>query len=578
MPHAVACPRCRASLSSSRPLPDNRAIRCPHCGTHFVPVPGRTRGLSRGGPLLIGVAAVTVLLVSGGIILMMRLLPERAAPAAAPPEEVQAAQAAAPSPEAQRLAEVRQKLEQERAALELERRHLQFDRQMDRGEAALGKQRWDEAQEAYRAALRLFPEDARALAGFTEAKAASLAAEKAAARDREERAQKQAEVARLRDAAKEALAKKKYAEAVRALEGARQLAPGDPTVARALAEAQAALEKDAAEQKKLAEYRKHMDAGKAALDAQQFDDAVRAFTAALGVIPDDGDALAARKAAENKLAAVKAQEKRLAAHKELMEKGQAAMEARRFADAVAAFTQAQKLFPADKPTVKALKVARLALAEGRQQYIDLMEQGDAAMQAQRWEEAHRLYAKALEVVPNDAAAQRGQQSAADILQNIRAGRSAYIRFMVQGQEAMQTFRFLDAVRSFREAVRLLPGDPNALRGLRAAEAALAQAGPGVAALPDLDGALKTGAAALAQRQFTTASRTFAEILRIDPNNAAAQAGLHQAKYGLAMNEGQKALLAGRPQDAVKSFEAALKEMPGDPAATAALRQARALQP
>ncbi len=207
-----------------------------------------------------------------------------------------------------------------------------------------------------------------------------------------------------------------------------------------------------------------------------------------------------------------------------------------------------------------------------------MEQGDAAMQAQRWEEAHRLYAKALEVVPNDAAAQRGQQSAADILQNIRAGRSAYIRFMVQGQEAMQTFRFLDAVRSFREAVRLLPGDPNALRGLRAAEAALAQAGPGVAALPDLDGALKTGAAALAQRQFTTASRTFAEILRIDPNNAAAQAGLHQAKYGLAMNEGQKALLAGRPQDAVKSFEAALKEMPGDPAATAALRQARALHP
>jgi tetratricopeptide (TPR) repeat protein len=543
----------------------------------MVAVADRGRDLSRGTLTLIAVAAAVALLMSGGIILMIRLLPERAAPPAvvAPPDEDQGVQAVA-----QRLDEERKKLEQERATFEMEKRRLEFDRQMARGATALGTKRWEEAQEAYRAALRLFPEDDRPLTGLTEAKAAALAMEKASARDKEEREQKQAEVARLRDAAKQALAKKKYAEAVRALEGARQLAHGDQAVTQALGEAQAALEKDAAEKKKLAEYQKHMDAGKAALDAQQFADAVRAFKAAQEVIPGDGDALSGQKAAENKLAAARAQENRVAAHKDLMEKGQAAMEARRFADAVAAFTQAQKLFPADKPTVKALKSARLALAEGRQQYLDLMEQADEALQAQRWEEAHRLYTKALDVVPNDAAAQRGQQSAADILQNIRAGRSAYIRFMLQGQEAMQTFRFLDAVRSFREALRLLPGDPNALRGLRAAEAALAQAGPGGAAQTppvDLDAALKAGAAALAQRQFTTASRTFAEVLRLAPDNAAARAGLHQAKYGLAMNEGQKALLAGRPQDAIKSFEAALKEMPGDAAATAALRQARALQ-
>jgi tetratricopeptide (TPR) repeat protein len=530
---------------------------------------------------LIAVAAASILLLAVGILLMIHLVPVRAVPeAVASGEEDQAPQVGGERTAQVRLDEERKKLEEERAALALEKRRLEFDRLTARGETALGKQRWDEAQEAYRAALKLFPEDGRALAGLTEARAGALATEKAAARDKEEQQKKQAEVVRLREAAKEALAKKKYAEAVRALEGARLLAPGDAAITQGLGEAQAALEKDAAEKKKLAEYQKHMDAAKAALGARQLEEAVREFRAALDLLPGDGDALAGLKAAENQLAAVKAQEKRVAAHKELMEKGQAAMQARRFSDAVASFTQAQKLFPADKPTVKALRAARLALAEGRQQYLDLMEQGDAAMQAQRWEEAHRLYTKALEVVPNDAAAQRGQQSAADVIQNIRAGREAYIRFMLQGQEALQTLRFVDAVRYFREALRLLPGDPNALRGLRSAEAALTQAGaalPALIAQADLDAALKAGAAALAQRQFTTASRTFAEILRLAPDNAAAQAGLRQAKYGLAMIEGQKALLAGRPQDAIKSFEAALKEVPGDVAALAGLRQARALK-
>src|SRR5262249_22988018 len=151
-----------------------------------------------------------------------------------------------------------------------EKKRLEFDRLMARGDAALAKQP-AEAQEAYQAALRLFPEDVRALTCLAEARAGVLAEEKAAARDKEEREKKQAEIVRLRDVGKEALAMKKYAEAVRALEAARQLAPGDESVAKALGEAQAALEKDTEGKKKLAEYQKHMDAGKVALDAQKFE-------------------------------------------------------------------------------------------------------------------------------------------------------------------------------------------------------------------------------------------------------------------------------------------------------------------
>jgi tetratricopeptide (TPR) repeat protein len=603
MAHAVSCPQCQTSLASARLLADGQAIRCPHCGTHFVPSSNKVAAgpspatlpaalspragqpsppaVSRLPFVLIAVAAGTLLLLAGGIVAMIRLLPERAAPATAlTPQTVEHKDGL--SSETKQPDKAWKKLEEERAALALEKRRLEFERLMARGEAALGKQRPAEAREAYQAALRLFPEDGRALAGLAEAKAAILAAEKAAARDKEEREKRQAEVLRLREAAREALAQKKYAEAVRALEGARLLAPGDEAVTAALTEAQGALEKDTAEKKKLAEYQKHMDAGKAALEAQHFEEAVKEYKTAGEVIPGDGDAFIGQKVAEGQLAAVKDYEKRVAAHKDLMERGQAALKARRNAEAVTLLRQAQKLFPNDKPTLKALKAARLALAEGRQQYGNLMEQADEAMQAQRFEEAYRLYTKALEVVPNDPAAQRGQQAAADVIQNLRAGRAAYVRFMLQGQEAMQTLRFLDAVRCFREALRLLPGDPSALRGLRDAEV---MAGPAALVPPPMPATppvsvtaiLKAGNAALAQRKYADAVRAFTDVLQVAPDNAAAKEGLHKAKYGQAMADGQAALLAGRAQDAIKHFEAALKEKPDDEAATAALRQARALK-
>jgi tetratricopeptide (TPR) repeat protein len=606
MSRAVACPQCRMSLTSARPLAESRPIRCPHCGTHFVPSANKvlgegpaisppppppatpppaagqppSRGASRGALMLAAVAAGAVLLLAGGIYAMIRLVPERE-PVAPRDDEQSSSAEAASSPETQRLDEERKKLDKERAAFELEKKRHEFDRLMARGEVALAKQQAAAAQEAYQAALRLFPEEEGAVTGLAEARAAILAAEKAAARDKEDREKRQAEVARLRQAGQEALAQKKYAEAVRALEGARLLAPDDEAVTAALAEAQAALDKDTAEKKKLAEYQKHMDAGKAALDAGKFEEAVKEFKTAGEVIPGDGDALISQKVAEGQLAAVKDFEKRVAAHKDLMERGQAALQAKHYSEAVSLLTQAQKLFPQDKPTIKALKAARLSLAQGRQQYGDLMEKADEALQALRFEEAHRLYAKALEVLPDDPAAQRGRQAAADAIQNIAAGRAAYVRFMLQGQEAMQTLRFFDAVRNFREALRLVPGDPSALRGLRDAEIAL---GPAALLAPvvtpplaNLAGLLATGKGALDQRKYADAVRAFTEALRIAPDNAQAQAGLHQAKYGQAMADGQAALVAGRAQAAIGFFEAALKEMPGDVAATAGLRQARALK-
>jgi tetratricopeptide (TPR) repeat protein len=592
---AVVCPQCRASLRSARPVPDHRTVRCPQCGVHFVasadklgpargpatppPLPPLTvppppAAFSRRAflPAVVG-AVLLFLVVAAGAAWLLHARPES-------PPDVQAVAAWA-SPEgadrpltARQLEEERKKLDEERAHLEMEKRRLEFDRLMARGDAALAGHRPEDAQQAYRAALRLFPEDAKALAGLAEAKAAALAGAATARRDREEHQKRRAEVDRLLGQAREAMGKKEYAAAVRALEGARQLTPGDAAVTKALGEAQAALDKDAAEKKKLAEYQAHMDAGKAHFDAQRYADAVREFLAAQRALPGDGDALLQQRAAENQLAALQDFDKRVAAHKELMSQAQAALDARRYADAVKALTMALRLFPDDQQTQKGLKAARQALADARKERDQLLDQADAALQAQRWEEAHRLFTRAAELMPDDPTALRGQQAAADALQNLRVGQAAYTRFLIQGQDALLARRFADAVRAFREALRLVPGDPAAAQGLRDAEAGLAQALRQKAAF---DRAMQAGAAALQQEQFADAARAFNDALRIAPDSFEAQAGLRQARYGQAMADGRQALRARRVQEAIGHFQDALQQVPGDPAATAALRQAQAMK-
>jgi tetratricopeptide (TPR) repeat protein len=472
------------------------------------------------------------------------------------------------------LEEERKKLQDLRAHVTLKEKRLDFDRHLGRGEAALEKKRFEEAQQAYRDALKLFPDDAKALAGLAEAKTSLLAAEKTAAREKEEKDKRQADLQRLLAQAKEANAAKQYAQEVRFLDAARQLAPGDETVAKLLAQAQAVLDKDAAEKKRLSDYKTHMEAAQAALDAQRYADAVHEALAALQAVPADGDAVLLQKQAEDRLAALQNHEKRVAAHKELMQKGAAADVARRYSEAVAFYTSAQAIFPDDKATQKALKAARKARSQAKEEYDRLMVLADVARQANRLEEAHRLYKQAEEVMPGDAVAQRGMQATGNVLEDVRAGRAAYVRFMNQGINALNTQRFVDAVSAFQEALRLLPRDPDALKGLRDAQAALALPGRMQA---EFGRAMEAGAAALGQRQYADAIKAFGDALKLVPDSAEAQDGLRKAKYKQAMSNGQKALGAKTFQEAIDAFQEALKEMPGDAAATAGLRQARALK-
>ncbi len=579
--HTVACPSCHAALRSAKPLPPEKLVRCPQCGSQFsvaasIPKPAAPlpdvqgyqaptfdfsapdRAASSASRKTFAVALITAILIAGAAIAGAIYLTQRPAQVADKTDGKDRRD----EEEQGRLAEERKKLDQEK-------RRLEYLRLLNRGETAVAKQRYEEAEEAYAEALKLFPDDREAAIRLANVRA-SLAA---AAKTREDEEKRQAEFTRLMDRGKEAMTNKQYAAAVRAFETAILLVKGDAAAAQTLDEAKEALANDQDEKKKLADYQNHMDAGRKAMAAQRFTDAIREFAAAQKVWPGDADAAKAQQIAEKRLAAVQEQEKRGGDYAKLMKKGDAALRSKRYDEAVDAYAEAVRLFPGERQAEQALKEAKQARAEAKNEATRLMTMGDAAMRLQRYEEAMRAYAQASQLLPNDAAIAKALADTQRVLDNLNAGQAAYLRFMMQAAAAMRNERYAEAIRAYTEVLRLVPNDLDATQGLRDARAADARE---ARRRMEFDKQMRAGAAAVKQRQYADAVRAYTEALKLYPDEPQATAGLSKAKYSQAMADGQAAMNAKRYGDAVRNFEDALKEMPGDTAATNALRQAKAL--
>lgn len=354
------------------------------------------------------------------------------------------------------------------------------------------------------------------------------------------------------------------ARALAAVSAERQSAagprPAEPPAAAPPPEAPAKADP---EKKDRADFQAHLAAGQAALDQGRPADAVRAFTAALVLAPDDAEALRLLRLAEARLDEAHQQEMRREEFGRLMNQAAVALRNRRPDEAVQHYQQALQLFPNDRQAQQALQQARKAHSEARAEFNRLAALGDQALRLQRFEEAIRYYHEALQIFPNDDGAQKAVRSAERAAADLAAGQAAYLRFLNQADRAMQQQRCAEAVLAYQEALRLAPADVETAQRLQQAQNSLAY-----------QQQMLAGNRALARRQFADADRFFQQALRWMPNDPPALQALRQTRYAQHMASGQQALAAHQPAMAARAFEAALREVPNDPAALAALRQAR----
>jgi tetratricopeptide (TPR) repeat protein len=316
-----------------------------------------------------------------------------------------------------------------------------------------------------------------------------------------------------------------------------------------------------------------MEKGRAAMVGQRYQDALDAYQTAVVLMPDDLDATRGVRDAQRRLDDMNKGNGDKVAFQQEMTRGRNALRDRKASIAVAAFQRALAMIPGDPEAASGLQQAKKMQADTKTALTRLLQLGDVAMAAGRYEEAYRRYQDAVTQFPDDPQAQASLQKAQGLLNDFVASQAAYQRFMNQGQVAMRNKLYADAVIAFAEAVRIAPLDADALQGLSDARNAVDKA---LQAKQDVDRLLTTATQALQQQQWGDAVRALNSALKLNPDDPRIPPLLSKANYGLHMAEGQAAFLAKRWAEAARKYDQALQDNPGDVLARSRRDQARAM--
>jgi tetratricopeptide (TPR) repeat protein len=423
--------------------------------------------------------------------------------------------------------------------------------------------------------------------------------------------------------------------AYQAVVEASKLDPADPDVRNVRLEYEAARKEltaaagDADAKKKQAQYEAAMSAAQTAFTAKKYDDAITKANEALRVKP--GDAAATRLLNEAKKADAAAEapameaKKKDEAYRQNLQDATAAMSARKYDVAIREAKEALAIKPGDPAATrlltdaqKALTAANTAAPEDRQKeaYDKAMQAGRTAYAARKFEDALAAFEDALKARPGDATA---TQSVAVVKRAMAATappvepkkdntpavdpkqKELYDAWLARAEQLMAAKKYDDAVEAYGNALRALPGDPTATKGLAAARAAMTKTDsvppkrdPVVATPPKKDpvppkkdppkvdqtaarvaALLKEAADDERAGRYGEALAGYQDVLKLVPANAEAR---KRASFCQYMDQGKGQLAAGKAAEAAASFQQALRIDPADATAKQLLQQAQQSQP
>jgi tetratricopeptide (TPR) repeat protein len=446
---------------------------------------------------------------------------------------------------------------------EADKRRQEFIRLMIEGGTALNAQLYDEAHSAYTKAAKLFPEDADLRDRLAEARTA-LAKEE---QTRQEALKVRGDATALAAKGQEALEKKQYAVAVDFFKLALQKDSANSTASDGLVSAQSALNREQLDQKKLDEYTDLIASGKAALKARRYADAIRDFIAAQRLVPDDPIAMQFQREAEKQLDGINNLAERQKEHQRLIDLANIALRSKNWEEAEKTFQRALQLMPNDADAQNGLAEAQKSAKTAQAEFATWMLRGNAALQAGRFAEAVLAFREATRIYPeNDAASRALRQT--ELLQD---GQQIYFRAMERAANAMALKLYGDAMVAYNEALRVSAGDAAALQGLRDAQRSFEA---DAHKRKDFEKRAFAGLQHLKAQRYEPALAELRAAVRILPHHPQAATVQRQIRYADAMSDGVQALAAGRNQDAVRHFQLALREYPNDFAARNGLAKAR----
>lgn len=377
----------------------------------------------------------------------------------------------------------------------------------------------------------------------------------------------QADTSQVIAQAKALMAAGRYMDALLTYDQALQSAPNDPNLLQARAEALNQLNNDMGMRNLFAAYQQYMAAGQNFMLAQRYGDAVGAYWQALRLVPGDYFASQAIREAEARLARLQKLELRRGEYNRLMVLAAAALRGQVYAEAVNDYQLALKLFPGDAEAQRGLN------------FVSLLAKGKEAMVGRYFAQAIQAFNDALTLIPGDPAATQ-------LLADAQAGTvkmKDYEKYMGNGDRLLQQRQFFPAATQYQNALKVFPGDDLASRKLKEATGGMSAMNSAIQA--DFKRLMQQGTNEVKTRQFDKAIKTFRDAQKLIPNDPAAKQAEAEATRGrdarmaflTNLNKGKAALQAQNFDEAAREFTVALQLAPGDLDATKGLKEAQAGQ-
>lgn len=359
------------------------------------------------------------------------------------------------------------------------------------------------------------------------------------------------------------------------------------------------------EKEKLDSFNEMVTLGDKLLKQEKYAEAVMQYESALKLYPNNSAAKTKYQDAKSKK---EVYDLKVSEFDRLCAQGQEFTLRKKYAEAIDAYEQALQLFPDETDISNKVKELQ-ATKEVADNYLSKISEADALYEDRSYNEAKAAYQEALSVIPDDSYA-LGMISRVDEIVNSPEYRkiqndkakldSDFANFIGKGENAESAKNYELALSYYNKALELKPNNAEALAKKKNAEdmimyaeqqrkeqERLAAAEAEKQRKERIQNLINTGNQQLTSKQYAEAELSFNQVLALDPNNAVATeklgiiAGFYeeiqrqkQENYNRAMSDGQYAMDSRNFAEAIRQYNIALTNKPGDEAANQQLTLAQ----